>query len=168
MIDPLPRNDRLHLNAAEGWVGLGNPAEAMSELEMISEEYRRDPVVLQTFWAVYAQWEKWKPALEVAQKLVELCPEISFGWVHRAYALRRVEGGGLEKAWDLLLPAAVRFPDEPIIPYNLACYCAQLNKLGEARDWLAKAMAIGHPKTIRDLAMRDPDLEPLRAIGYLK
>jgi len=168
MIDPFPRNDRLHLNAAEGWLGLSDPAEAMAELEMISDAYRQHPIILQVFWETYAQWEKWRPAREVAQKLVELCPDDSFGWVHRAYALRRTDGGGIEKAWDLLLPAAVRFPDEPIIPYNLACYCAQLNKLSEARDWLAKAMAIGHSKTIQEMAMNDPDLEPLRAIGYLK
>jgi hypothetical protein len=33
-------------------------------------------------------------------------PDDAFGWLHQAYALRRITGGGIQAAWDALLPAA--------------------------------------------------------------
>ena len=154
------------MNAAEGWLGLGDTTEALTELKLIAEPHQRTPVVLEVYWAVHAERKEWRSAWEVAEQLVRTCPEKCFGWVHRAFALRRMEGGGLEKAWDVLLPAAVRFPEEPIIPYNLACYCTQLNRLDEAGEWLRKALEIGHAKALLKMALEDPDLEPLKASGY--
>ena len=166
MIDPLSRQDRLHLDAAQGWLGLADPCEALRELREISDAHQEEPEVLETYWGTYAGLEEWESAFAVAEKLVERLPKSSFGWVHRAYALRRMDGGGLEKAWDALLPAAVRFPKEPIIPYNLSCYCAQLNRLDEATDWMNKAMAIGNTKALKKMALEDPDLTSLVDSGY--
>ena len=45
-------------------------------------------------------------------------------------------------AFDLFLPAAKRFPKVWLIPYNLACYCAQTGRLDECEEWLKKAMVI--------------------------
>jgi hypothetical protein len=51
------------------------------------------------------------------------------------------------------------------IPYNLACYAAQMKRLDGARDWWGKALAIakttGGFDEIRLMALDDPDLEPL-------
>ena len=47
-----------------------------------------------------------------------------------------------------------------MIPYNLACYCAQLNRLDEAQIWFKKAMAIDEQIVKRE-AIDDPDLKPL-------
>ena len=168
MSQPLSRESSFHLNAAEGWVELENPSEALIELEEIAPDERSHPTVLQMFWRVYAEWKKWQPAYEVASRLVDEFPESTEGWIDRAYALRRIKGGGLQNAFDALLPAANRFPNEPVIRYNLACYCAQMAKLTEAKEWLEQAMTVGNRRTIRKMAMADPDLEPLRALGYLK
>ena len=46
------------------------------------------------------------------------------------------------------------------IPYNLACYCAQLRRLDESREWVKKAMAIDE-HTVKRAAIDDPDLKPL-------
>jgi hypothetical protein len=72
-----------------------------------------------------------------------------------------MKGGGLEAAWDALLPASEQFPKEPIIPYNLACYACQRQRLAEARTWLERAMRVGGREAITLLALKDPDLEPL-------
>ena len=53
-----------------------------------------------------------------------------------------------------------RFPKVWTIPYNLACYCAQLGRLDECRDWVKRAMAID-AGTVRRAAIDDPDLKPL-------
>ena len=39
-----------------------------------------------------------------------------------------------------LRPAFEKFPKVSVIPYNLACYACQMNKLDEARVWLRRAM----------------------------
>jgi len=59
-----------------------------------------------------------------------------------------------------LLPAQDRFPKNATVPYNLACYCCQLNRLDEAEKWLKKAMAINESH-VKRMAIDDPDLKPL-------
>jgi len=77
-------------------------------------------------------------------------------------------GGSVKATWDALLPAADRFPNQPMIAFNLACYACQLGRLEEAREWLRKAMDVGDEKDIKLRAFDDPDLEPLWAnIGKL-
>jgi hypothetical protein len=67
-----------------------------------------------------------------------------------------------KEALAVLLPMADKFPDQYIIPYNLACYCCQLGELKESLQWLGKAIDLAGKKEIRLMALEDPDLEPLR------
>ena len=53
------------------------------------------------------------------------------------------------------------FPDEWLITYNLACYLCQMNRLDEAEEMLAEAIASGGEK-VDQLATEDEDLAPLR------
>jgi hypothetical protein len=46
------------------------------------------------------------------------------------------------------------------IPYNLACYCAQLGQLQESQDWFKKAIAIDD-EAAPEAGIDDPDLKPL-------
>ena len=72
-----------------------------------------------------------------------------------------MRGGGLPRAWDILRPTADRFPTEPTVAFNLACYACQMGRLEEAREWLAKAIALGG-EPIAKMAQEDEDLKPLR------
>ena len=83
------------------------------------------------------------------------------GWLHRAYVLRRVAGGGLTQAWEALLPAAKKFPKEPVIAYNLACYACQLLQPDLAREWLRRALLVGDKEVLKKMALADDDLQPL-------
>jgi tetratricopeptide (TPR) repeat protein len=154
--------DLHHLCAAQGWLELGNPAEAGEEIARITPSLLEHPDVLEMRWAVCAAGQRWEPALELAELLVEAAPERSSGWVHRAYSVRRTKGGGLQKAWNTLRPVFERFPKEPVIPYNLACYASQLGRLDDAWEWLHKAMEReGNVETIKSRALADSDLRPL-------
>jgi tetratricopeptide (TPR) repeat protein len=153
--------DSHYLSAAMGWLGLGQPTEAAIELAMISSEYEGHPDVLEVRWVIYVQRQKWQSALQAARTLVQTAPERSSGWLHQAYALRRLPEGGLQKAWDALLPAYNQFPKEATIPYNLSCYACQLQQLEEARLWLQRALKIGNKDRIKEMALDDPDLKPL-------
>ena len=116
-------------SAAIGWLELGNLAEAKAELAQVSAAQQEHPDVLEVRWSIAAEQKSWEEALPIAQTLLRRAPKRSSGWLHQAYALRRVADGGLQKAWDALLPASDKFPKELTIPFNLCCYACQLQQL---------------------------------------
>ena len=79
----------------------------------------------------------------------------------KAYALRRANDGGIEKAKPVLLEAAKLFPDDGMIQYNLACYSAQLGQLDAAQEYLDKSYELGDAKQLKLMALDDYDLKPL-------
>ena len=81
--------------------------------------------------------------------------------MHKAYSLRRANDGGVEKAEPVLLEAAKLFPDDDMIQYNLACYCAQLGQLDAAHEHLGKSYELGDAQQIKLMALDDEDLKPL-------
>jgi Flp pilus assembly protein TadD len=162
MLPPIEPPDTHHLRAAIGWLELGTHVEAGEEIARITPALLNHPDVLEVRWAICAAGASWDAAVDVAEALVGAAPERSSGWVHRAYALRRARGGGLQLAWAALRPAFEKFPKEDLIPYNLACYAAQFGRLDEAWEWLHKAMeAAGDVKVIKERALSDSDLQPL-------
>lgn len=150
-----------YLSAAEGWLELGNAAEARAELARIDESLQKHPTVLEVRWALCAHESDWTKALGIANELLLLAPDAPFAWLHSAYAVRRVQGGGLEAAWNALFPALEKFPDVPIIPYNLACYACQLQRLDTARELIRRAIEVGGKSQIQKIALADEDLKPL-------
>ena len=161
MMEQLEAPDIHCLSAATGWLELGCRAEARAELDLISAAQQRHPNVLEVRWAIFADEKQWEAALDVARKLLRRAPDRPTGWLHHAYALRRVPEGGLQMAWEALKPAVEKFPNEPIIPYNLSCYACQMRQLDQARVWLKRALKIGDPEKIKQMALDDPDLPPL-------
>jgi len=160
-MQPLGPPDAHFLSAAIGWIELGVLQEAKVDLERIAPALRRHPDVLEVCWMLHAQEKDWQEGLAAARALIEVAPHRSSGWLHRAYALRRVHGGGLRAAWDALQPVSEKFPKESTIPYNLACYACQLDRLDEARQWLQRALKIAGKRKIKPMALNDEDLEPL-------
>jgi predicted Zn-dependent protease len=164
MIQPLQTPDRFHLQAAEGWLALGDQAEANDELEQISAANRAHPGVLQLRWRVHAIAGKWDVCLEMATVLTTTTPERRFGWVHRAHTLHQL--GRTQEAKDLLVSVANKFESNSTIPFHLARNCCGLGQMDEAFRWLQKAVAaVDHPAELlrlRKQVVEDPALEPLR------
>ena len=155
--------DRHHLTAAIGWLELGNHSEAGEEISRISPGNLDDADVLEVRWQVCAAGSSWDAALAAAERLIQVAPERVAAWLHRAYALRRSSTGGLQPAAEALRPAFDKFPQAALVPYNLACYAAQLGELDAAMDWLKKAINRSEKATtIKEMAMADEDLRPLR------
>ncbi len=153
--------DSHHLDAAVGWLGLGCADEARAALDQVSARYQKHPQVLETRWSLAAFERQWDDALRIAGEELAQMPGDAGGWLRRAYALRRVNGGGLPQAWEALLPAAKKFPSEPVIAYNLSCYACQMAQLDIARHWLQRAVMIGQKEGIKKMALADDDLQPL-------
>jgi len=153
--------DTHYLAAAIGWLELGNPAEARAELGHVRPENQEHPDVLEARWLVCAETKSWPEALEVSRALLKQAPERSSGWLHQAYALRRVPGGTVQQAWEALLPAFEKFPSEATISYNLSCYACQMSQLEAARTWFKRALSLGNQEHLKQMALADHDLEPL-------
>ncbi len=157
----LDRTSQIHLDAAVGWLGLGNPGEAGDEVARIASDFAEHPDVLEVRWEVSGRQERWEEALLIADSLVLGHPERSSGWLHRSYCLHEL--ARTLEAWNKLFPAVDRFPKEATIPYNLACYACQLGNLKQAEEWLEKAAALRGRSAIKKLAAEDRDLDPMRS-----
>lgn len=158
---PLETPERHYLLGAIGWLELGNLREARAELAQIGQPHWCHPDVLEVRWVISAEEKRWTEALEAAKALVQAAPDRVEGWLHQAYALRRVPEGGLRQAWDALLPVWDKFPTTPLVAYNLACYACQLRQPDVARDWFKKAVDAGGKERMRQMALADEDLQPL-------
>ena len=149
------------LEAAQGWLMLGRPDYAWEELDRMPDEVRSVPEVVEMEWQICAADEDWGSAYAVAQRLVIRHPERPSGWIYHAYALRRIPVFGVAHAREVLLPAWEKFPQEPTIPYNLACYAAVEGRLDEAWEWLQRARRVAGDSCLRKLALADEDLAAL-------
>jgi tetratricopeptide (TPR) repeat protein len=151
--------DSHYLNAAQGWLGLGDCQSALDEIELIDPEMQSHPDVLTVRCDIYTVAMKWPAVVALASALVQLTPENPSGWIRRSFALHGLKR--TQQALELLLPAASKFPGIAAIPYDLACYCTKLGRLEEARRWLHQLYEIDNAKVFRKVAGSDPDLAPL-------
>ena len=133
----------------------------MQELEHISRAEKNHPAVLELRFQIFAKKGEWDVCQDIAGVITKQLPQNAAGWLHLAYAARRATGGNEQAAFDILHPMAEKFPDEPTIPYNLACYVCQLGRLSDARRWLKRALAVGNAAQLKLMALGDTDLQPL-------
>ncbi len=158
-MNKLTHPDSFHLQAAQGWLELGNWLEANAELENISPQVRAHPDVLQVRCKIYNDAEQWDYLAEIAYSLCTMIPDSAFGPLHLAHALRKLDR--TKEALDALLPVADKFLDEWRIAYQLACYSCKLGELKEAMGWLEAAIDVAGKEDIRAKALDEPDLEAL-------
>jgi tetratricopeptide (TPR) repeat protein len=157
--------ERQLIRAATGWLELGDALSAFEELERLPAKTRTHPNVLKIRYEIYAKAGKWELAFELAEGLSRLLPNEVTPFIWRSCSARRVADGGIEWALELLLDVVNDFPDEPIVPFNLACYSCQLGKLVEARSWLHITWEVAakdnSARAWKLRAIDEKDLEPL-------
>ena len=155
-------NDVFCLRSAMGWLELGMPSEARKELQSLTPELAKLPEVCGVHWSILAREENWIEAEKLARDQVSEKPDNVTNWINWAYSLRRANGFGIPMAYKTLRRSVDRFPKDFLIPYNLACYCSCMKTIDEAWRWLDIAAQRSDYKTIREMALQDDDLEPLR------
>ncbi|MGZ4989068.1 MAG: tetratricopeptide repeat protein, partial [Limisphaerales bacterium] len=148
-----------HVNAAQGWLELNNPAEAQAELDKVTD-FKSHLIVMELQWQIHAKTKAWGNAVDAAGAITTMHPDAPFGWIHLAYALHEMRK--TREAYDALKLVLDRFPKEWLMRYNMACYAVQMGRLDEGKSWLELANKIGDKKEIAELMATDPDLEPLR------
>jgi tetratricopeptide (TPR) repeat protein len=157
--------DSHYLQAACGWLGLGDVAEAEAELAQISPSLRRHPEVLQVRWQLHARREEWPVCLDLAKSLTQIAPERRFGWIHLAFSLHRLSR--TREALEILLYALDMFEPNATMAFYLSRCCCRLGRMFEGRTWLEKAFALvqqaDERRRLKEQAIAEPDLAPLRA-----
>ncbi len=156
----LPPPECFHVSAAVGWLELGSPSEAREELKSLSIPHQEHPDALEVWWKIFAAEDDWPSALAWGEKLAALAPERASAWINLSFALHEL--GRTREAFDRLQGAAGQFPEDFVIPYNLACYQCQLGNEASAWSWLERAAQTADPRLIRSMALEDPDLAALR------
>lgn len=159
---PLSTPHTHYLEAAQGWIELGNYIEANAELDEITPELRVHPDVLGVRWCIYAKAGKWEVCVDLAAAIVAADSRRPSGWIQRSFALHELKR--TQEALELLEPSADLFSDAWNIRYNLGCYACRLGRQDEAWEWLEDAFGLAEDKRmIKTMALHDKDLEQLWA-----
>ena len=155
--ETLPEETRWTLEKADGYIDLKLYSEAHSELQRVPTSFQTSlPYRLYLLRLLMAE-KDWVASQECAIELNKALPNEPSFWIQLAYATRRAVN--IQAARDILLEAMIRFPNEAIIPYNLACYSCRDGELDKASSYLDRALHLD-PKC-KHLAQEDEDLEPL-------
>lgn len=153
----LPIQDQKTLTAAQGYLELSMPREALSELKRLSAEAAVSPPGLELRIVILLKLHRWKAAAASARKLCRVLPDQPAGFIHLAFCLHEL--GETVRARDVLRKAPPNVRKDATCCYNLACYEAVLGELDAARLHLAQSISID--KRFRDFARTDSDLAPL-------
>ncbi len=163
-------DDWRFLEAAEGWIELGQFAEAVEELELVSPAVREHPKSLEVCWRIYWHHGRWGECWNIARAILTQVPGDAMGVILLAEATNRLQGP--QEAFEVLFRATVTVKDSATIWYNLACYSALLGNFSEARCNLGMAIELADAHSpergrfYRRLAEEDLDLKPLGEIGW--
>lgn len=145
------------LEAADGYLYLGLPEEALDEFEKISQDERQYASVMLAEIRVLLHKREWQHAEKLSTRGAELHPDEDEFTVQRVFALHQLEKG--EEAFRVLLAAPEWIRRTGILHYNLACYEARLGDLNTARRCIDAAIEIN--SAIKKNARNDPDLAAL-------
>lgn len=148
---------RRALEAADGYLYLGMPKEALNEIEAIQGDDRNEAAVMLVHARILLHQKKWRDAEKLAASAAVVHPEREEFTVQRAFALHQLQEG--EKAMTVLDSAPEWIRKTGILHYNLACYEAQLGDLSTARQCIRVACQMN--KAMKKNAAMDPDLRAL-------
>ncbi len=143
------------LLAAQGYLELDMPKEALRELDELSAEDRRTVEVLQVKLFILMRARRWPEAMAVCDGLREVAPEQTTGFIHGAFCLHEL--GRTREAKELLLQGPAELLREATYYYNLGCYDAVLGNLEEAQH--ALELSFKMDDKFREIAKYDPDLK---------
>jgi predicted Zn-dependent protease len=140
------------LQAADGYLYLGMPDDALKELGEVPNEDSAQPTVLLARTRVLLHLKQWSEAEKLAARGSETHPDHEEFTVQRAFALHQLKQG--DEAMNVILQAPEWIRQTGIIHYNLACYEAQLGDLGTARQCIKVACQMN--KAMKKNAAIDP------------
>ena len=155
--------DILHLDAAHGWVGLKLYQEAQAELAKASPFAKTLVEYMEIQSLIHAANHQWRESLEYAEAMIIEEPDNEFGYQFRADAVRHLKGAAV--AYENLAGVIWKFPDSPLVRFNLSCFACVGGELFSARKLLVQTFRLaektGEVGFFKNLAIADADLKKL-------
>lgn len=148
------------LLAAQGYIELDMPGEALRELDELSPEEQATMEVLQVRLFIHMRARHWREAMKVCDRLRANDPQQTTGFIHGAFCLHEL--GQTREAKELLLRGPAALLREATYYYNLGCYDAVLGNLEEAQH--AIEISFKMDDKFREIAKYDPDLKEVMSI----
>ena len=149
------------LRSALGWLELGLPEEALSELGSLSARDRMRRHALELRLIAEMESRRWNAAADTGRLLCLKEPKEARFFIHAAYCLH--ETGDTLAARDWLLRGPATLIEDPLFHYNIACYLAVLGDSKRAESHLERAFEMD--ASLRDSAQEDTDLASLKSRG---
>jgi len=146
--------------AAQGYLELNMPTEALQEIESLTEEDLTREEVMQLHLLLLMQLRLWTEGVALCEAIRERFPERSVGFIHGAFCLHEL--GRTSEAKEILLAGPAELQTEATYYYNLGCYDAVLGNMEEAQNHLRRSFEMDG--RFREVAKFDPDLQPLAGI----
>lgn len=146
------------LRAAQGYLELEMPSEALEEMNSLPPEYLHRPDVIRLRVGIALQASEWHIGLALSRQLCAMEPRESLGFIHAAYCLHEL--GRTAEAKQTLLDGPQTLLLEATYYYNMGCYHARLGEIEDAQVYVERAFELD--PAFRENARFDPDLENLR------
>lgn len=151
----MTQGDKVRLEAADGFLGLGMAQDAWDELEQIEASNRGLPPVLKVRLEVARAMEKWEMVEAVARHLAKIEPEESLHVFSLAQAMRHLKGP--EAALAVYEFAADRWPDFAHLRVAMAVELCALDRITDAKRMLK--VAVEKDPQLREVILDHPGLE---------
>jgi Flp pilus assembly protein TadD len=145
------------LCAAQGWLELDLPEEALQELNRLGAKDRMKEAALEVRLVAQIRAGLWNAGADTGRLLCLREPREPRFFLHAAYCLH--ETGDTEAARNWLMTGPACLIHEPMFHYNIACYHAVLGERDRAESHLKRALAMD--ESLRDSAESDRDLAGL-------
>ena len=155
--NPARRMQR-HLEAAQGYLLLKMPEQALEELEDVD-----DPVAVAFTWNLlrgeaYRERREFRAAIHAFQRAQAVQPDELEVLMGLAWCYKRTDQ--LTKSIEIMHQAYLSHRDEPLVLYNLACYYALAGNKDQALLWLGRALRM--QPDLRRLIPDETDFDSLR------
>ena len=157
-----PSSLERHIDAADGYLMLEMPEQALRELRVVEARVGSDDQLLASIarlrgeaYRLQRDYEEGARQFLVSQSDDPEDLEVSIGL---AWCLKRTNR--LEEAIDVMMAAYQFHEDEPIVLYNLACYFALASDKVRALSWLGRAIRM--EASLRELVSEETDFDGLR------
>lgn len=142
------------LRRTYGWLELGCPKEALSELEELPDVLHASRDVLKLKCKILAVAGEWQKLRDVSSTSAKYFPNEAAFAENWAWAEHKT--GRSQEAYGILLDASEKFERTWRTNYFLACFAHSMKRADEAAEWLGHAFLLhSAPAQLKELALEE-------------
>jgi len=156
----LSEPDCFYFAAANGWLELGVPSEAVREISLLSRAAENDADILCFKCKLFLVAREFEKAQQAAQKLLERQPDDLDGWLTLAESVWQIEGA--RNALNCLEKRRQFYSENYRFCLALSRYFALSGDVDNAKEWILNSLSVGgKPADARAFPELHPHLRSL-------